>query len=120
DSANLAFVAAVFVVGSLLAASRMGGEFIPSLDEGDITIETIRIPGTSLTQSADMQIRLEKAVKQVPEVATIFSKMGTAEIANDPMPPNAADTYVTLKPRAEWPDPAKPRDEVGAELERAA
>ena len=60
----------------------------------------------------DMQLRLEKAIKQVPEVATIFSKVGTAEIANDPMPPNAADTYVTLKPREEWPDPRKPKDEV--------
>lgn len=117
---SVAFGAVLIVAGSLLAATRMGGEFIPSLDEGDITIETIRIPGTSLTQSVDMQLRLENAIKQVPEVATIFSKIGTAEIANDPMPPNAADTYVTLKPREEWPDPARPKDEVVAELERAA
>lgn len=117
---SVAFGAVLIVAGSLLAATRMGGEFIPSLDEGDITIETIRIPGTSLTQSVDMQLRLEDAIKQVPEVATIFSKIGTAEIANDPMPPNAADTYVTLKPREEWPDPARPKDEVVAELERAA
>ncbi len=117
---SLALGSVLIVAGSLFAATRMGGEFIPSLDEGDITIETIRIPGTSLTQSVDMQLRLEKAVKQVPEVATIFSKIGTAEIANDPMPPNVADTYVTLKPREEWPDPAKPKAEVVAELERAA
>ncbi|WP_375314358.1 CusA/CzcA family heavy metal efflux RND transporter [Bradyrhizobium sp. A5] len=117
---SVAFAAVLIVAGSLFAATRMGGEFIPSLDEGDITIETIRIPGTSLTQSVDMQLRLEKAIKQVPEVATTFSKIGTAEIANDPMPPNVADTYVTLKPRDEWPDPAKPKDEVVAELERAA
>ncbi|MEY9555376.1 CzcA family heavy metal efflux pump [Bradyrhizobium japonicum] len=65
---TVAFGAVLIVAGSIFAATRMGGEFIPSLDEGDITIETIRIPGTSLTQSADMQIRLEKAVKQVPEV----------------------------------------------------
>ncbi|EJN13900.1 heavy metal efflux pump, cobalt-zinc-cadmium [Bradyrhizobium sp. YR681] len=117
---SVAFGAVLIVAGSIFAAARMGGEFIPSLDEGDITIETIRIPGTSLTQSVDMQLRLEKAVKQVPEVATIFSKVGTAEIANDPMPPNVADTYVTLRPREEWPDPGKPKDEVVAELERAA
>lgn len=117
---SVTFAAVVIVAGSLFAATRMGGEFIPGLDEGDITIETIRIPGTSLTQSVDMQLRLENAIKRVPEVATIFSKIGTAEIANDPMPPNAADTYVTLKPREEWPDPAKPKDEVLAELERAA
>jgi len=117
---SVAFGAVVIVAGSLFAATRMGGEFIPSLDEGDITIETIRIPGTSLTQSVDMQLRLEKAVRQVPEVATIFSKIGTAEIANDPMPPNVADTYVTLKPREEWPDPGKPKNEVIEEIERTA
>lgn len=117
---SIAFGAVLIVASSLFAATRMGGEFIPGLDEGDITIETIRIPGTSLTQSVDMQLRLENAIKQVPEVATIFSKIGTAEIANDPMPPNAADTYVTLKPREEWLDPAKPKDAVVAELERAA
>ena len=117
---SVALGALLIVAASLFAATRMGGEFIPSLDEGDITIETIRIPGTSLTQSVDMQLRLETAVKQVPEVATIFSKIGTAEIANDPMPPNVADTYVTLKPRNEWPDPAKPKSEVVAELEHAA
>ena len=87
----------------------MGGEFIPSLDEGDITIETIRISGTSLTQSVEMQLRLEMAIEQVPEVATIFSKIGTAEIANDPMPPNMTDTYVTLKPRTNGPIPLSPR-----------
>jgi cobalt-zinc-cadmium resistance protein CzcA len=117
---SVALGAMLIVAGSLFAATRMGGEFIPSLDEGDITIETIRIPGTSLTQSVDMQLRLEKAVKQVPEVATIFSKVGTAEIANDPMPPNVADTYVTLRPREEWPDPAKPKNDVIEEIERAA
>ncbi|MDH2342054.1 CusA/CzcA family heavy metal efflux RND transporter [Bradyrhizobium sp. SSUT77] len=117
---TVAFGAMLIVAGSVFAATRMGGEFIPSLDEGDITIETIRIPGTSLTQSVDMQLRLEMAIKQVPEVATIFSKIGTAEIANDPMPPNMSDTYVTLKPRDEWPDPDKPKDEVIAELERTA
>lgn len=117
---RVALGAVVIVAGSIFAATRMGGEFIPSLDEGDITIETIRIPGTSLTQSVDMQLRLEKAVRQVPEVATIFSKVGTAEIANDPMPPNIADAYVTLKPRDEWPDPAKPKNEVIEEIERAA
>jgi cobalt-zinc-cadmium resistance protein CzcA len=116
----VAFGAMLIVAGSVFAATRMGGEFIPSLDEGDITIETIRIPGTSLTQSVGMQLRLEMAIKQVPEVATIFSKIGTAEIANDPMPPNMTDTYVTLKPRDEWPDPDKPKDEVIAELERTA
>ena len=118
--ASVAFGAVLIVAGSVMAATRMGGEFIPSLDEGDVTIETIRIPGTSLTQSVEMQLRLENAVKQVPEVATIFSKVGTAEIANDPMPPNAVDTYVMLKPREQWPDPDKTKGEVVEDIERAA
>src|SRR5262249_8797410 len=93
--------AVLIAVGSLFAATRMGGEFIPSLDEGDVTIETIRIPGTSLTQSVEMQLRLENALKQVPEVTAVFTKLGTAEIANDPMPPNAGDAYVMLKPKGQ-------------------
>jgi heavy metal efflux system protein len=114
-------LSAVLIVGaSLFAAARMGGEFIPSLDEGDATIEAIRIPGTSLTQSVDMQLRLEHAVKQMPEVATIFSRLGTAEVANDPMPPSAADTYVMFKPREQWPDPARSKADVVGELERIA
>lgn len=113
-------IALVFVVFSGLAATRMGGEFIPSLDEGDITVEAIRIPGTSLTQSVDMQLRLERAVGQLQEVATVFSKVGTAEIANDPMPPSSADTFVTLKPREQWSNPSKTKLDVIGEVERAA
>jgi cobalt-zinc-cadmium resistance protein CzcA len=83
----------------------MGSEFIPSLDEGDITLHAMRIPGTSLSQSTEMQRELELTLRQQPEVARVFSKIGTAEIASDPMPPNVADTYVMLKDRAQWPDP---------------
>ena len=117
---SVALLAVVIIMGSLFVASRMGGEFIPNLDEGDVTIETIRIPGTSLTQSVEMQLRLENVLKKVPEVATVFSKVGTAEIANDPMPPSAADTYVILKPRDQWPDAGKPKGEVVEELEQVA
>ncbi|MGY8677091.1 CusA/CzcA family heavy metal efflux RND transporter [Bradyrhizobium sp. UFLA05-153] len=117
---GVALACFVVVAGSLAAATRMGGEFIPSLDEGDVTIETLRIPGTSLTQSVEMQLRLERALKEVPEVATVFSKLGTAEVANDPMPPNAADTYVMLKPREQWPAPGKSKADVVEELDRVA
>lgn len=117
---SVALGAVIIVVASFLAATRMGGEFIPSLDEGDVTIETIRIPGTSLTQSIEMQLRLENALKEVPEVSLVFSKLGTAEIANDPMPPNAADTYVMLKPKADWPDHSKRKNDVIEELEQVA
>lgn len=117
---SVALIAVLIVAASFLAATRMGGEFIPSLDEGDVTIETIRIPGTSLTQSMEMQLRLENALKAVPEVATVFSKLGTAEIANDPMPPNAADTYVMLKAKEDWPDPGKRKNDLIEELEQVA
>ncbi len=112
-------IAVVLVGGSVLLASRMGAEFIPSLDEGDIAMHALRIPGTSLTQALQMQDALEKQVKTLPEVATVFSKIGTADIATDPMPPNVADNFIILKDRSEWPDPDKPKAQVVAELEAA-
>ncbi|KKO21218.1 MAG: CusA/CzcA family heavy metal efflux RND transporter [Candidatus Brocadia sp.] len=110
-------MAAVFIILSGLLTTRMGSEFIPSLDEGDIAVHAIRIPGTSLSQSAEMQCVVENEVKKFPEVAHVFSKIGTAEIATDPMPPNVADTFVILKPRSDWPDPHKPKGELVHEME---
>ncbi|OQY98194.1 MAG: CusA/CzcA family heavy metal efflux RND transporter [Candidatus Brocadia sp. UTAMX2] len=110
-------IAAVFIILSGLLTTRMGSEFIPSLDEGDIAVHAIRIPGTSLSQSAEMQCVVENEVKKFPEVAHVFSKIGTAEIATDPMPPNVADTFVILKPRSDWPDPHKPKGELVHEME---
>ncbi|MBK5592802.1 efflux RND transporter permease subunit [Stenotrophomonas maltophilia] len=112
--------AAVLVVGCGVMATRLGSEFVPSLDEGDITLQPMRIPGTSLEQSVAMQETLEKRLAQFPEVANIFSKIGTAEVATDPMPPSMADTFLMLKPRDQWPDPRKPKAELVEELEAAA
>ncbi len=112
--------AAVLVVGCGVLATRLGSEFVPSLDEGDITLQPMRIPGTSLEQSVAMQETLEKRLAQFPEVANIFSKIGTAEVATDPMPPSMADTFLMLKPRDQWPDPRKPKAELVEELEAAA
>lgn len=105
---------------SLLLFSRLGSEFIPSLDEGDIAMHALRIPGTSLTQAISMQHKLEKAIQVVPEVQNVFAKIGTAEIATDPMPPSVADGYIILKPREQWPDPHKPKREVVADIENRA
>lgn len=107
------------VVVSLLAASRMGTEFIPSLDEGDIAMHAMRIPGTSMTQSVSMQYDVEKTVMSFPEVKTVFSKIGTPEVATDPMPPNVADTFIILKPRAEWPDPDLPKSAVVEKIQES-
>ncbi|MDO8141476.1 MAG: CusA/CzcA family heavy metal efflux RND transporter [Candidatus Brocadiales bacterium] len=109
--------AGVLVVLSGLLATRMGSEFLPSLDEGDLLIHALRIPGTSLSQAVEMQHFLEKKIKEFPEVDNVFSKIGTAEIATDPMPPSVADTFVMLKPRYSWPSPHKPKDDLIHELE---
>jgi cobalt-zinc-cadmium resistance protein CzcA len=112
-------IAAVAVLLSGLLATRMGSEFVPSLDEGDIALHALRIPGTSLTQAIGMQIQLEKTIKAFPEVEDVFAKMGTAEIATDPMPPSVADNFIILKPREKWPDPRRPKEDLVAALQRA-
>ncbi|HHF7374124.1 CusA/CzcA family heavy metal efflux RND transporter [Legionella bozemanae] len=112
-------VAIVLVLISLLIAFRLGGEFIPSLDEGDIAMHAMRIPGTSLTQAIAMQDLVEQRIRQFPEVSVVFSKLGTAEVATDPMPPNVADTFIMLRPRKEWPNPKKTKPELMQEIEQA-
>lgn len=98
---------------------RMGTEFIPSLDEGDIALHALRIPGTSLTQAVGMQATLEAQIKEFPEVATVFAKLGTAEVATDPMPPSVADTFIMLKDRSAWPNPSKTKQQLVREIEEA-
>ncbi|MFJ2361561.1 CusA/CzcA family heavy metal efflux RND transporter [Pseudomonas fluorescens] len=111
---------AVIVLSGVLT-SRMGSEFVPSLSEGDFALQALRVPGTSLTQSVDMQQRLETLIlAKVPEVERVFARTGTAEIASDPMPPNISDSYVMLKPKDQWPDPNKSRETLMAELQQAA
>ncbi len=95
----------VLFVGALLLFLRMGQEFIPTLDEKNIAMHALRIPSTSLTQSQTMQLDVEKAVGKFPQVAHVFSKTGTAEVASDPMPPSASDAFIILKPQDQWPDP---------------
>lgn len=111
--------AAVLAVVTGLAAARMGSEFLPSLDEGDIAMHALRIPGTSLSQAVGMQAQLEEAVKTLPEVDHIVAKIGTADIATDPMPPSVADNFIFLKERDAWPDSRKPKAQVVADLEAA-
>ncbi len=110
--------AALAVMGAGgLAATRLGTEFIPNLDEGDMVMHALRIPGTSLQQAIEMQGRLEAEIMTMPEVERVFTKIGSAEIATDPVPPSVTDNFIMLRPRAEWPDPDKPREAVVADLE---
>ncbi len=112
-----ASVALVFV--TVLGARGMGREFVPRLDEGDITLHAFRIPGTSLTQAVEMQHVLERRLREFPEVERVFAKIGTGEIATDPMPPSVADGFVMLKPRRKWPDPRRPKEDLVGEIEGA-
>lgn len=98
-------------------ASRLGMEFVPNLDEGDIAMHALRIPGTSLDQSIRQQQTLEERLRDVPEVERVFAKIGTPEVATDAMPPSVADNFIMLKPRPEWPDPNKTKLELVSELE---
>ncbi|MES2473158.1 MAG: CusA/CzcA family heavy metal efflux RND transporter [Pseudomonadota bacterium] len=112
--------ALVIVLAAAFTASRMGSEFIPTLDEGDVALHALRIPGTNLTQSIRMQAALESRLKQLPEVERVASKVGTSEVQTDPMPPSVADTFVLLKDRDQWPDPRKTRTQLLEELQAAA
>ncbi|MFT7457859.1 MAG: cobalt-zinc-cadmium resistance protein CzcA [Planctomycetota bacterium] len=121
-SLSYAWPLVVLAVGLVLIAgiqaTRMGTEFLPNLDEGDIALHALRIPGTSLSQAIDMQIQLEARIKPLTEVSHVFSKIGTSEVATDPMPPSVADTFIMLKPREEWPDPDKSKLDFIKELEQ--
>ena len=95
-------VAVAAFLGSLALFTRLGQEFVPTLDEGNIAMHAMRIASTGIEQSTEMQLRLEKVVSSFPEVAFVFSKTGTAEMASDPMPPNVSDTFIMLKPEDQW------------------
>ncbi len=110
-------VASLLVLGCGWLLTTLGSEFVPQLDEGDIALHAMRIPGTGLEQSVAMQALLEQRIKAFPEVDKVFAKIGTPEVATDPMPPNVADNFVILKPRSEWPDPRRTKADLVAAME---
>ncbi|WP_331344210.1 CusA/CzcA family heavy metal efflux RND transporter [Cellvibrio sp. UBA7661] len=111
--------AMVLVIGCVWLATRLGSEFIPQLDEGDIALHALRIPGTGLEQAVAMQSVLEARIKQFPEVDNVFAKIGTADVATDPMPPSVADNYVILKPRDQWPNPKRSKQDLVDAIEKS-
>lgn len=111
--------AVALVIFSLWLATRLGSEFIPQLDEGDMALHALRIPGTGLDQAVAMQGLLEARIKAFPEVDKVFAKIGTADIATDPMPPSVADNFVIFKPRDQWPNPNRPKQDLVAAIEQA-
>ena len=108
--------ALVLMLLSVYGATNLGSEFVPNLDEGDIAMHALRIPGTSLSQAIQLQKSLEAKIKDLPEVELVFAKIGTAEVATDAVPPSVADNFIILKPRDAWPDPNKPKVELINEL----
>jgi cobalt-zinc-cadmium resistance protein CzcA len=113
-----------FILGGVLVAAAalavfaaLGQEFMPQLDEKNIALSAVRVPSTSLEQSAAMQRKVEEVVSTLPEVALVFSKTGTAEVATDPMPPNASDGFVILKPQSRWPAGVHTKADVLARIE---
>lgn len=113
-----AIAAGLFVV-AMVVFTFLGREFIPTLDEKDIAMHAMRIPSTALSESQEMQFRVEKTISGFKEVAFVFSKTGTAEMAADPMPPNVSDTFIILKPHEEWPDPDLSKAELINRIEEA-
>lgn len=114
-------IALALLIATTWLATRLGSEFVPQLNEGDFAVQSMRISGTGLEQSVAMQKQIDKVIKDFEEVAWAFTRIGTAEVATDPMPPNVGDGYVILKPRNQWPNPAKTRtqlmDEVAAAID---
>ncbi|MBC7983038.1 MAG: CusA/CzcA family heavy metal efflux RND transporter, partial [Candidatus Obscuribacterales bacterium] len=117
---GIVVAAGALIVGSALLASRLGTEFLPSLDEGDVALHALRIPGTGMDQAVAMQKQLEAEIRKLPEVDKVFAKLGTADVATDPMPPSVSDTFVMLKSRDQWPDSNKTKAEFVEELEKVA
>ena len=119
DPAFVIWCAVGFFLLSLALYTRLGQEFIPTLDEQDLAMHAMRIPSTALSQSTAMQLQVERKVRELPEVAFVFSKTGTADVATDAMPPHVSDTFIILKPRSDWPDPSLTKDQMVEKLATA-
>jgi heavy metal efflux system protein len=112
--------AALLFGGAVLLFMRLGQEFTPTLDEKNIVMEVKRVPSTALAQSQAMQLLIERQLSKLPEVAFVFSRTGTPDLAADPMPPNASDTYIIVKPENEWPDPSLTKEDLIKKIETEA
>lgn len=118
SKALIAAMAALFVA-SLLVFSSLGGEFIPSLEEGDFAAEVSMAQGTSLSQMVKTATQAEKILKtQFPEVKQVVTRIGSAEIPTDPMPVERADMLIALRPKDEWTS-ARTKDELMEKMEEA-
>lgn len=115
---KIVVAATTFLVIITALSFTLGSEFVPALDERDLALQSLRIPATSISQSVSMQKDLEKALLKHPEIKNVFARIGTAEVATDPMPPGIADGYLMLKPRNKWPNPSKTKLDLINEIEQ--
>ncbi len=104
-------LAALGLVVSALMFTRLGREFLPPLDEGAIGMQTFRLPSVSLTSSRQMELEVEQVLRSFPEVTTVVSKTGRADIASDPMGLEVSDVIANLRPHSEWRT-ARTREEL--------
>ena len=104
-------IAIAVLIGSFALVPFLGSEFIPELDEGSILIQPIRMPSISLTESIEMEKKVQQIIMQFPEVEFVVGRLGRPDIATDPMGVNLSDIYVTLKPKSEWKT-AKTKEEL--------
>lgn len=101
----------------LLLFNGLGQEFVPTLDEKNLAMQAIRPPGTGVEHATELQRQVEKMVLEFPQVDRVFSKTGTADLAADPMPPNASDTFIMLKANEQWPDPKLDKAQLVEQIE---
>lgn len=104
--------ALVIVAAAAVTFRFVGKEFMPTLDEQNLNLSSVRIPSMSIEDSAALDLPIERTLLTLPEVKTVYSKAGTASLAADPMPPNASDNYVILKPKDEWPEGVTTKEQV--------
>lgn len=102
----------VIVAAAAVTFRFVGKEFMPTLDEQNLNLSSVRIPSMSIEDSAALDLPIERTLLTLPEVKTVYSKAGTASLAADPMPPNASDNYVILKPKNEWPEGVTTKEQV--------
>jgi cobalt-zinc-cadmium resistance protein CzcA len=112
--------AALLFVGAAFLFTRLGQEFTPTLDEKNIVMEVKRVPSTALAESQKMQLLIERQISGLDEIAFVFSRTGTPDLAADPMPPSASDTYIIVKPQEEWPDPSMTKEDLIKKIEARA
>ena len=112
-------LALLLLGASLYPVARLGSEFMPPLDEGDILYMPTTYPGLSITKAKELLQQTDKILRTFPEVESVFGKVGRAETATDPAPLSMIETTIRLKPRAEWPDPAKTTHDIMQEMDAA-